>query len=260
MATTKKITRKELLKPDEFFSLWGRVYQFIQENKQPILLSGAGIIALILLISGSIAYSKNKEIKASDLLSEVQLIFNTTSSPATMPEQKAPSLISTPEKKEQALEILEKITDKYDSTHAALIARIIQGQIYYENKEYDKAQTVYENFIKESHDEEELIAQAREGLSYCHEARGEFDKAVKSYEKMSQSPLPSAAGWALIGKARCHEKLEDMEMAIADYKKFISEYPQHPKINEAIANMARLQGKATGSQDDDKSINSDKIE
>ncbi len=253
MATTKKISRKELLKPDEFFTTWGQITQFVLEYKQQIILGSAGVLALILLISGGLAYSKNKEIKASNLLSEAQIFLSGSSSPMD-PQQNTYSLSSTPEKDMQVLEILEKITDEYNNTQAALIARIIQGQIYYEKEEYDKAQTTYEAFLNDNHDDEELVVLAREGLTYCHEAKGEFDKAVKTYEQLSKSSLPHVCGWALIGKARCHEKLEDIEMALADYNKVLADYPQHPRIKEVKANIARLQKKSAGPQNDNKNI------
>ena len=87
----------------------------------------------------------------------------------------------------------------------------------------------------------DIIFLAREGIAYCHEARGSFDKALEMYKKLNESSLPYVRSWALMGMARCHEKLGDMGKALEDYRLLTSEHPQHPRAAEIKANIARIE-------------------
>jgi len=258
MAAATKISRKDIKKPDEFITFSGRMIEWIIANNQ-LLLTGLGAFLLIVIIVVSLqAYVKNKEEKADTLLSEVQALYDNA---ADLNNPQMPSsLITTAEKEEEALEILEKISDQYSSTSASRIAGLFQGQIYFDKGDYDASQKAYEWLLeKHGSGEDEISALAWEGLAYCHEAKAAYDKALEAYEKMKQSSLLPIQGWALLGMARCREKLGEPDKALADYRQFVVDYSAHPKIGETRANIARMEQMGLGAASE-RSENSDEPE
>lgn len=240
MATTKRITRKEIKQPDEFITLSSRAIEFARAHTRELILAVAAVIALALLCWALSAYFNRREAQASRLLAQAQGLLN-PASPAVQGGQPVPAETKAdPEAAAQALDILEDVAENYKRTSAGKVAQILLGQRYYEAGDYDAAADTYETFLKKGNRNPELKALAREGLAYAYEAKGEFAKAAISYEKLSRSTRPHVQGWALLGMARCYEKLGEIKKAIDAYRTLVAEHPQHPKAGEARANIARL--------------------
>lgn len=239
MATTKKISRKELKQPDEFVTFWGRTIEFVQLHRRAFLtgISAAAMVAL-LIWAGS-AHFKRQQEKASDRVTQAQ---NLLASPLGMQPgeggQEAGG--NDPEATNEAVEILEEVTQNYGRTKACRLARILLGRLYYEKQDYDKAIAAYETFLKSKNRKAELTAMAWEGLGYSYEAKGDFAEALGCYEKLSQTELTHVQGWAQMGRARCYEKLGELEKALGAYRELLADQPEHPKAPEARASIARI--------------------
>ena len=70
MATTKKISRKELKQPDEFISFWGRTIEFAQLHRREILIGISTAAVVALLVWAVSAHSRKRQEKASDLVTQ----------------------------------------------------------------------------------------------------------------------------------------------------------------------------------------------
>ncbi|MGW8322240.1 MAG: tetratricopeptide repeat protein, partial [Thermodesulfobacteriota bacterium] len=55
-----------------------------------------------------------------------------------------------------------------------------------------------------------------------------------------KSSLTNVQGWAYLGMARCYEGLGEEQRATDAYRALLADHPQHPKAEEARANIARL--------------------
>jgi len=259
MATATKISRKDIKKPDEFITFTGRILDWIIANKQLLLLALGAVILIVVIVTSLLAYLKNKEEKASTLLSEVQALYDNTADVSS--PQMASALMTTAEKEDEALEILKKITDKYSSTPAARIAGLFLGQIHFNRGDYGASREVYEWLLnRHGGGEEDISALAWEGLAYCYEAQEAYDKALEAYEKMNQSSLAYVKGWSLLGMARCREKLGEPEKALAHYRQFIVDYTDHPRLNEVKANVARMEQLGLGTKSEAGEISGEPTE
>jgi tetratricopeptide (TPR) repeat protein len=240
MATTKKITRKEIKQPDEFITLSSRAIEFAQAHTRELILAVSAVIALALLVWGVSAYSKSREAKASRLFVQAQSLLN-PASPGAQAGQPVPAETEPdPAAAAQALDLLEDLVENYKRTEAGKVAQILLGQRYYEAGDYSAAADTYAAFLKKGSPKPELEAMAREGLAYAYEGKEDFAQAAISYEELSRSPLAHAQAWALLGMARCYEKLGESQKAIDAYRTLVTEHPQHTKAGEARANIARL--------------------
>jgi tetratricopeptide (TPR) repeat protein len=242
MATTKKITRKEIRQPDEFITLSARAIEFAKAHTRELIIGVASVLVLGLLIWAVTAYSNKREAQASRLLAEAQALLNPIG-----PEAGAGQAVPTkpepnPEAADRALALLQDVVENYGRTEASGAARILLGQRQYEEGDYDGAIDTYEVLLNRGSQKTELKAMAQEGLAYAHEAKGDFTQALVCYEQLSKSSLAYAQGWAYLGMARCYEKLGETRKAADTYRTFLANHPQHPKAGEARASMARITG------------------
>ena len=240
MATTKRITRKEIKQPDEFITFSARAIEFAQAHIREIIIGVASVLALGLLIWAVSAYSNKKEAQASRLLAQAQSLLHPISTRAAEGQAVPTEPQADPEATAQALVLLQDVVENYKRTEASKVARILLGQRYYEEGHYDAAIDTYEAFLKKANRKPELKAMAREGLAYAHEAREDFAQAAICYEELSKSSLTNAQGWAWLGMARCYERLGEVQKATDAYRTLLADHPQHPKAEEARANIARL--------------------
>lgn len=240
MATTKRITRKEIKQPDEFISFSARAFEFAQTHTRKIIIGAASVLALALLMWAVSAYSNKKEAQASRLLAQAQELLQPIS-PEAQAGQPVPAAGKVdPEASARALALLQDVVDHYKRTEAGKVAWILLGQRQYEEGNFDAAIDTYEAFLKKGGRKPELKAMAREGLAYAHEAKEDFAQAAIYYEQLSKSSLTNVQGWAFLGMARCYESLGEVQKAIDAYRTLLADCPQHPKAEEARANIARL--------------------
>ena len=240
MATTKRITRKEIKQPDEFITFSARAIEFSQAHTREITIGVASVLVLGLLAWAVSAYSNKKEAQAARLLAQAQALLQPISTEAQAGQPVPAEAKADPEAAARALVLLLDVVENYKRTEASKVARILVGQRYYEAGDYDAAIDTYEAFLKKANPKPELKAMAREGLAYAHEAKEDFEQAAICYEELSKSSLTWVQGWGCLGMARCYERLGEIQKATDAYRTLLADHPQHPKAEEARANMARL--------------------
>jgi tetratricopeptide (TPR) repeat protein len=240
MATTKKISRKEIKEPDEFISFWSRAIEFAQLHTSEIVIGVASAVVILLLIWAGISYRERREAEASELVGQAQSLLRSSSPGGERQQAEGQKPGEGLEAREQGREILERVVEDFKRTKASQTARILLGQIYYEKGEYDAAVGTYDDFLKRGTGKPELTAMAWEGLAYAHEARGDFAKALGCYEKLRETTAANFQAWAYMGLARCYEKLGEPEKALDAYRALLTNAPDHPMAMEAKASIARI--------------------
>ena len=247
MATAKKLTRRELKEPDEFITLWSRIVEYVSSNRQKVLVWAGCVLALVLVGWGISAYLQQREQRASTLLGEAQAHLRL---PVPVSEDGSPLATEPtrdPEQEAKAIETLEDLVDRYGSTHASLVGRLLLGDLLYRRGEMDGALRMYREIIDKAGQTSELAALAWKGMTYAQEEKGEYTQALASYERVAHSRLTYLQGWGWLGVARCQEKLGEADKALDSYRRLLSEYPQHPRAAEAKASIARIQQTLGGS-------------
>jgi len=233
MTAKKKVSRKELKQPDEFISLWNRAFEFLTQHKREAFWILGGLFALAVVVLAWRTYSQSREQKAMALLGEAQRLLGSLS----WEENQEQAADQDPEK---ALDVLRRLEEEYRGSRAAQLGRILLGNAYYQKGEVDRAVETFNEFLDRGHVVPELRGQVCEGLGYCYEAMGQYEKAAEYYQKASEITPSYSPGWALFGLARCHEKLGNYGRAAEDYRKLLADYPQHPQAEEARAGIDRI--------------------
>jgi tetratricopeptide (TPR) repeat protein len=235
----KRFSRKKA-KQDEFVSTIEKIYEFSEKNvkkyAKPILIS-LGIILLFGIISFSINhYRTSREEKAQILLSKALKHFNAAviQPGEDIPQELQVPTYSTEEEKYQAsLKYLQEVVDKYHSTPSGAMASYYQGLSYAHLNRFDEAQN---KFNQSLHDPlpKIMVPLARYALARAHEAKKEYEQAIKIYSKIYKKHsdfIPKDE--ALMRMGFCYDKLNKKDKAIEQYRTIVNEYENSIYKSEA---------------------------
>jgi len=225
----KRITKKEIKKPDEFVSFWVRAYEYAQEHSRTVIVASAAIVAVAALAWSLHAYHEKKARDSSRLLSKAQMALLAGREGASGEKNRG-----------EAESILTDLTSRYKSTPAALVARVLLGNVYYQRGDFEKSIETYRSLAALKPKDPMLRAMAYEGLAYSYEQKGDWAGALASYQELAASQLEHFSQEGMWGMARCYEREGKPENALDVYRQFLAKYPQSPRAEEARVLVARI--------------------
>ena len=196
MAKKIRITRKELLKePDQFLSSTDKAMLFFRQNR--FFVIGGIIVVMLFGLSflGYQNYQKSRIMKFESLYFKMEKIVE-----------------ESKEKGKKLQEQLIKIRDQIDEGPHKNRASLFLADIYFQNEDYDKAKSIYQEVRSKSRGLNHEMAAVN--LAYTYEAMGDLKKAIDLYKLAinSNSNFPLfQVYWSL---ARCHENNNDTSNAL----------------------------------------------
>lgn len=200
-----KIDKHELNEPDKLQLFFLRVRAFAEKHRTRIY-AGAGIIILIVLLAGGgYLYRDYYETSAGKIYNQVFEAAAKAGSPAGEPA---------------ALEGYKDLISRYPRSRAAVTAYYRLGNLYLGRREYDAAISVYQDFLKKTSAESDLMTLAYSGLGASQEAKKDLNKALESYDlatKTRAAPSFEALNYSNI--ARIYEAKNDPVKAAEFYRK-----------------------------------------
>ena len=191
-----RITRKELLKePDQFLSSTDKAMLFFRQNR--FFVIGGIIVVMLFGLSflGYQNYQKSRIMKFESLYFKMEKIVE-----------------ESKEKGKKLQEQLIKIRDQIDEGPHKNRASLFLADIYFQNEDYDKAKSIYQEVRSKSRGLNHEMAAVN--LAYTYEAMGDLKKAIDLYKLAinSNSNFPLfQVYWSL---ARCHENNNDTSNAL----------------------------------------------
>jgi tetratricopeptide (TPR) repeat protein len=222
--------------PEEIITPQQKVIEFLNEHVTKIV-SFCIIILLIFLGFWGFKYIKKKnEEKASLLFFKAKQIY-------------IGALNSEKGLFEEPRDIFKEITEKFSNTSSGTLSLFYIGNCQYELKEYDNAISSYEKFLKTIGNKKEWGAftdLVYDSLGYCYEAKGEYENALKNFQKTINPENFSLKESGYLNVGRCYELLEQREKAIEIYQEFQDKYPDSlylSLINRKISSLLSLKKK-----------------
>jgi tetratricopeptide (TPR) repeat protein len=220
MLRKQKKLAQRVIKEDTLLTRYYTTQSWLEENKKR--LSTIGGIALVVILGAwfYVNNARNNNEKASNDLAKVFTYYDNGQYQAAIngvPEKNIPGL--------------QTIVDNYGSTKTGNLAKFYLANAYYNLQNYDKALDLYDGVGSSV----EIIAvSALAGEAACYEAKGDYDKAAKYYEKAGKknSDDPNAAE-NLVNAARNYTKKGDKERAVELYKLVKEEYAQSAAARDA---------------------------
>ncbi len=205
--------KKELEQPDEFMENLRKIFAFILQYKVRI---GLGLGVFFLLIIGGVAvryFSLVAEEKASYLLHQGMSKYS------SMQNEKKPAEICDLVETD-----FKSIVDKYSRTVSGKFATMQLANIYYSAGKYDDSIALYERAIDSFGNNKLFENLIQVGLGYCHEAKGENQKAIAYFEKVIADPVGLMKDEALFCTGRIYGKIGEEGKRMDAYKKIVSDY------------------------------------
>ena len=201
-----KIKKQDIKAPDQLQSTTGKIINYISENRSKVLLVFGILVFIMLSLSGWQLYRSNYEKNAE----KMHLL-------AFFSYQKKDNNRGT---YLNAIELYKKVVEKYPGSNAAMRSLYSMGNIYFNINEIDKSINAYEQFIKESNGNNDLVVFAYIGLGYCYESKGNLKEALNSLDNsIKYSAGSSYKGIIYRNMGRIYEEMNDSPKAIEYYEK-----------------------------------------
>jgi len=215
----------------------------IQENPKWLWGGAAVIVALFAGVIAVAYFDRQAEERAWTLESEAAHLFHDPPPPPQPKEAGKPAPTEITDKTERFKEsarLYEELLKKYPATDSAALARETLGHVYYELKEYDKAEAQYRAFLTEHSDRKDDVAALQMKLGYLHQAKGDDTTALADFRaayEMAETKTQDQAGFEL---GRLLERMEKKTEAADLYKKVSETYTESPWGTEAKTRLAIL--------------------
>jgi tetratricopeptide (TPR) repeat protein len=203
-----KMDKHDLEQPDAFQEAFGKVVDYVRENRQKLYLATGVATLAIVLIAGYVLYSAHTETEASKAYFDAKL--------KVMMADPMGTGFAAPE----AVKALEQVVEKYPSTQAAQNARYELGNLYYNAGDYDRSMQTYRGFLDKAGGKDLRKIYAWLGVGYAHEAKKEYDKALEAFTKVVDAkPGNVHEGIGYRNIARIYEEMNDRDKALDYYRK-----------------------------------------
>jgi len=226
----KKRTRKELLKSqDEFITFSTRAIRFVRGNSTYFYYLGILLAAIILVYLGMNTYTKYKNRKAQEAYNIAYYALS-----------KNIGQEADPEKIAQSDEQFQRVIEEYPGTKAGKLALPELASLRFEEKKYDEAISLYEQFLKKEKHRPAYQSLARMALAICYEEKGEPQRAIEILEKLYNNPDNFIAEQSMLSLARLYRDTNQYEQAKKILKEFVEQYQQSPFLPFAKAYLNRL--------------------
>jgi tetratricopeptide (TPR) repeat protein len=235
MATAiKRLTKKEIRRPDKFISLTQTSYDFVRAHKIAVLVAAGGLAAALLLILGWQVYVNRQTTLASQEFSRAMATYRSGNY-------------------RDAVAGFEKV-EAYRWSRFYPVALLYQANSYFALKDFDKAIEAARRFVRSGHSDPLLRQSGLVLLASAEEQKGLCQEAVQHYAEAEIISYPAARNVsaplkdrATLGKARCSAQLGDAKTAIAAYREYLKQ-PDRELAGYVSAQIAALQANTAPQQ------------
>jgi tetratricopeptide (TPR) repeat protein len=229
---SEKLTRKELRGPDAFQKAGFQARDWLQDKQRLVLL--AALVAF--LAGGGVAVasylSNRSEGDASKALATALKVaerpVRAEAQPPPDSDAEAP-FASQKEKDEALIKALAEVRQKYPRSRAAIAAELPMGEADLRLGRPDDALKVLASFLKAIPADDPLRAEALEGEGYAHEAKGELDQALSSFDALARdNKTDFLNGMGLYHRGRILTVQGKKQEAAAAFAQASTAYPNSP--------------------------------
>ncbi len=219
----KRITRKDIRQPDQFISLTGKVFAFLQTHRNRIILGIAIILVLSLSVAGWRLY-RSRQDRAQAFTTALEAFHDGNF--------------------DGALDQLERV-DQYWSPKYRGLAALYRAQSYINLEQPKEAIPPLESLLTLVSKNSFLRQLALTNLGYAHEMLNQCKEAIGFYDEASKLDGPQKEQ-AHLAKARCTAATGGLTEAIEIYRDYKSNYPNSVREVEIDLRIQDLEQKMKG--------------
>jgi len=197
--------KHELNEPDKLQLLFLSVRAFVEQHRTRIYAGGGIFILISLLACGWYFYRDHYQTSAGKIYNQVV----DTAAKAGSPAGDAATIKG-----------YKDLISQYPRSRAAVMANYRLGNLYSGRREYDAAISAYQDFLRNTSAESDLMTLAYSGLGACQEAKKDLNKALEYYDLAIKTPAASSfEALNYSNMARIYEAKNDPAKAAEFYRK-----------------------------------------
>lgn len=234
MAQQQKISRKELLKKDEFVGSAPDIIDWLEANRNLVIRSVIGIVVVALAVGAWSLWNNHRKATSAALLDEGLRAYRPLVPPGAT-EAPAPKLA-------EALAAFEKAADRGGRAGVGATASFYRASALIDLGRPAEASPILEQVIA-SAPTLSLAASAHALLATAFERAGDVDRAAGVLTQLAEDAdgvFPADA--ALLRLASLREGQGKIAEAKQAYQDVLTRFPEGPSAGEARAAAQRLEG------------------
>ena len=205
--------KRDLENPDEFITLWTRLFNFTAEHKVQVSCA-LTFLAVLIIVAGVTVYSlKKSENKAFFLLQQGVVKYQT--------------LLNASNPNKAYLDVgkdFELIMEKYSGRKGGKLARFTYAEMCYAAGDYDKAIANFNKSLVDFNDEPFLKNLILSDLGYSYKAKNDYKTSAKYFEMIVTTPDNSIKDEALFNLGELYDAIGDKDKSIDAFKKILSDH------------------------------------
>jgi tetratricopeptide (TPR) repeat protein len=233
----KRLTRKELLKEDNFTVSLRKAFMRAFENRKYVYLAVGSLLTLIILVIGIQYTVKVAETKSTRLFAEASGYYSETVSE----EQKsAYSRFFAPDQADESLTNyadaaakFEQVIENHPRSFNGNLSRLYAANSYFQLGEYAKSAELYQQYLDHagSNQAKSFSSIALEGLGFSYEGIQDNEKALEAFKKLSGQKSAAFMERGMYNSARIYQAMGNTEKATEYYKRIVEEFPDSNQIS-----------------------------
>jgi tetratricopeptide (TPR) repeat protein len=226
VASRRKLTRKDLVRQDEFGSRLEQAAVYVVDHPQPFLLGIAGVVVVAVAAMGWTLYAGSRNESAQAALGSVIRAYHDLS-----------AFESDEARYQAALAEANRVGETYGGLPAGRIARYYAALSHEGLGEIDEAVRLLGELAASS--DAVIRPVARYALGQTYKRQQDFDRAIGVYQDLLESGEHSAP--ALVFEiAQLHEAAGRPAEARSSYESLLANYPESVYQPEAERALKRL--------------------
>jgi len=221
-----RFSRKKLKRPDEFLTLTDKIVHFCIDNR--VVVSGI-ILGAIILLGAFFGIRYNQQVDVARMESLLVDMENIK----TQGNNKQPSQVITD---------LESALGKFSESGQKQRAKLLLGDVYYQNEQFDKSIALYDDVIRRSSVSDLSNGLAQLGLAYSYEGKKEYKKAMGVYRSIIDHKNASVPLLPVyLDLVRCYESDNDLKNALLVLREAKNKFQNSTDMEKIDRQIRRLE-------------------
>ncbi|MBI2209526.1 MAG: tetratricopeptide repeat protein [Deltaproteobacteria bacterium] len=222
----RRITRRDIRKPDQFVAVTGEIFHFVKQKRKPFIGAAAAVVLALVGLWGWDAYAQRQNhLAAKDYVQGVNLYHAG--------------------KYADAVQRFDKAKEYTLSSYSAP-ALLYQANSYLALGDPAKAAASLAELLQQERKQSLLRQLGLLSLAYLHETAGNCKEAGPSFAEAEKIVAPFTDE-AILGKARCGMETQDLKGALESYRQYLTSYPAGDRVGEVTIRVQELEAKVAAS-------------
>ena len=221
----KRISRRDIRKPDQFVTLTGEILRFLGEHKTAGIAALALILLVLLGLWGWDSYRQRQNRLAAREYSRAMSLYRSA-------------------KYTEAIDAFVKVKG-YNSSPYNSFSLLYQANSYMSAGDPIKAAAAIDELLQKERKDTFVRQLGLLTLATIQERTGQCQEAVRNYAGAERIAGPFKDE-ALLGKARCSIQNQDLKGALNSYRQYLTSFPASERAGEITLRVQEIEGRIAG--------------